>query len=187
MAVVGIFNKSSLLILSSVLAACQGGKVPPSCSSTQAVSNANVSKLTTGGGILILEGLSFSPEQENKSVTSQCSAFVRVVSKSGEIFKSQIWTARHCLPDFSSRIVRSDLRLFDGRNAYVQLDISLSLAQARDGFFNLVAAKIPEFIDTEKKTKESRTHRSELHFSRGRGKEKLRCRVQTQWCERNCE
>jgi|GEM_PF-3681419 len=96
-------------------------------------------------------GLSFSPAQENKSVTSQCSAFVRVVSKSGEIFKSQIWTARHCLPDFSSRIVRSYLRLFDGRNAYVQLDISLSLAQARDGFFNLVAAKIPEFIDTDKK------------------------------------
>ena len=153
MAVVGIFNKSSLLVLSSVLVACQGGKVPPSCSSTQAVSNANVSKLTTGGGILILEGLSFSPAQENKSVTSQCSAFVRVVSKSAEIFKSQIWTARHCLPDFSSRIMRSDLRLFDGRNAYVQLDISLSLAQARDGFFNLVAAKIPEFIDTEKKQK----------------------------------
>lgn len=153
MMIFGTFNKFSLLLLSAAAVACQGGKATPACSSTQAVSNGNISKLTAGGGILILEGLSFSPGQENKSVTSQCSAFVRVLSKSGEVFKSQIWTARHCLPDFSSRIVRSDLRLFDGRNAYVQLDISLSLAQARDGFFNLVASKIPEFIDTEKKQK----------------------------------
>ncbi|NBX17593.1 MAG: hypothetical protein EBR09_09530 [Proteobacteria bacterium] len=106
-----------------------------------------------GGAVLMLEGTSVSPNKEAQISAANCTAFVRILAKAGEVYKAQIWTARHCLPDFSSKITKSELRIFDGRSGYAKVNLQLALAKAREGFFNLVQAKIPEFTDAEKKQK----------------------------------
>lgn len=106
-----------------------------------------------GGAVLLLEGSSMAPGKEGTKSTAQCTAFVRVLSNSGNTYKAQIWTARHCLPDFSSRILKAELSMFDGRSGYVKLDATFPLAITRNGFFDLVSTRIPEFLDAEKKQK----------------------------------
>lgn len=103
--------------------------------------------------MLQLEGLSIAPGKENQKSVAQCTAFVKLISKTNIDYKAQIWTARHCLPDFSSRILNSQLYLFDGSSGYVKVNPKLTLATARNEFFALVEREIPAFLDAEKKQK----------------------------------
>lgn len=142
------------LLPALLLTGCQNAVRPGACSSTSAVSDSKSTVgATLGGGVLTLEGESIAPGKEKTRVKARCSAFVRLNSRSGEVYRGQIWTARHCLPDFSSRITQIDLRLFDGRKGYAPTETKLPLADARAAFFDLVNEKVPEFIDPDKKQK----------------------------------
>jgi hypothetical protein len=147
-------NISLIFVSALCVVGCQGASKNASCSKPKAVSSGKIAKSEyLGGGVLTLEGMSIAPGSENKRSSAQCSAYVRVLNKSGSSYSSQIWTARHCLPDFTSRIVSNSLHLYDGEKGYVQVELQLPLAQTRASFFELVEAKIPEFQDDEKKQK----------------------------------
>jgi hypothetical protein len=53
----------------------------------------------------------------------------------------------------SSRITKTDFRLFDGRNSYISVDIRLYLAEARNSFFDHVERQVPLFSDSNRSQK----------------------------------
>jgi hypothetical protein len=135
------------------VAGCQGAQSGARCAKTQSAGGISGQTLLSGGGVLTLEGVSIAPGSAEQKNSAQCSAFVQVSSKNNTEFKGKIWTARHCLPDYISRITSIDLRIFDGRGGYIPIQTKLPLAEAREGFFKLVSEKIPEFSDAQKKTR----------------------------------
>lgn len=165
-------HQKGLIFLSLGLTACQAaGNSSTSCSQTNAISSGSAAKTNLlGGGVLTIEGLAASPSGEGQRAAAQCSAFVRVISKMGDTYKAQIWTARHCLPDYSSRILRSDLFVYDGRTGYAAVDAQFPLAEARNNFFNVVEREVPAFSDPEKRQKTPARLVLELAFLEEEGK-----------------
>ena len=160
--------------------ACRAAGPESSCSKTNATSTSTISNSSiSGGGVLTLEGLSASAAGAGQRAASQCSAFVRVIGQTGRSYNAQIWTARHCIPDYSSRLLRAELSLYDGRSGYAAVDTQLPLADARNKFFDLVEKEVPAYSDSEKKQKNPARLVLDLAFLEEEGKKNYGddCRV----------